>query len=65
MAEDLTQEAMPTVYCKAAQLRDRDLFRAWLFKIARNGLRWHSAKQAREVETVNVAYIVQRAVRIP
>ena len=38
LAEDLAQEVMLVVYRKAAQIRDRTLFRAWLFKIARNAL---------------------------
>src|SRR5262249_31347236 len=40
-AEDLAQEVMFTVYRFAAQLRDRALFRAWMFKIARNTLSRH------------------------
>jgi RNA polymerase sigma-70 factor (ECF subfamily) len=55
LAEDLAQEVMLTVYRKAAQVRDRALFRAWLFKIARNTLCRHYRKQTREVETVNFA----------
>ena len=35
-AEDLAQEVMLTVFSKASQVRDRTLFRAWLFKIAHN-----------------------------
>ena len=54
LAEDLAQEVMLTVYRKAAQVRDRPLFRAWLFKIARNTLCRHYRKQTREVETVNL-----------
>jgi RNA polymerase sigma factor (sigma-70 family) len=53
LAEDLAQEVMLTVYRKASQVRDRGLFRAWLFKIARNTLCRHYGKQTREVETVN------------
>ena len=34
-AEDLAQEVMFTVYRKAGQLRDRALFRPWVFTIAR------------------------------
>src|SRR5260370_22166632 len=45
LAEDLTQEVMLAVYRKAAQVRDRALFRAWLFKIARNALCRHYGKQ--------------------
>ena len=54
LAEDLAQEVMLTVYRKAAQLRDHALFRAWLFKIARNALSRHYGKRTREVETVNL-----------
>jgi RNA polymerase sigma-70 factor (ECF subfamily) len=54
-AEDLAQEVMLTVYSKASQIRDRTLFRAWLFKIAHNALCRHYAKLTREVETVNLA----------
>jgi DNA-directed RNA polymerase specialized sigma24 family protein len=55
LSEDLTQEVMLTVNRKAAQVRDRSLFRAWLFKIARNALCRHYGKQAREVETLDLA----------
>jgi RNA polymerase sigma-70 factor (ECF subfamily) len=54
LAEDLSQEVMFTVYCKAEQLRDRTLFRAWLFKVARNALCRHYGKKTREVDTVNL-----------
>ena len=56
-SEDLTQEVMLTVYRKAAQIRDRSLFRAWLFKIARNALCRQYGKQSREVETVDLANV--------
>lgn len=55
LAEDLAQEVMLIVYRKATQIRDRSLFRAWLFKIARNALCRHYGKQAQEVETVDLA----------
>ena len=55
IAEDLAQEAMLTVYRKAAQLRDRKLFRAWLFKVARNAASRYFAQRKREVPTVDVA----------
>jgi RNA polymerase sigma-70 factor (ECF subfamily) len=62
LAEDLAQEVMLTVYRKASQLRDRTLFRSWLFKIARNALCRHYGKQAREVETVDLADAADRLV---
>jgi RNA polymerase sigma-70 factor, ECF subfamily len=60
LAEDLAQEVMLIVYRKAAQLRDRLLFRAWLFKIARNALSRYYGKQTREVETVDLADVADR-----
>ena len=62
MAEDLAQEVMLTVYCKAEQVRDRSLFRAWMFKIARNTLCKHYGKQAREVDTVDLSDVPERLV---
>jgi RNA polymerase sigma factor (sigma-70 family) len=60
VAEDLAQEVMLTVHLKASQLRERKLFRAWLFKIARNALTQYYRKQAAEVETVDLADIADR-----
>ena len=54
-AEDLAQEVMLAVYRKAGQLRDRGLFRAWLFKIARHAFCRHYEKQTREVDTIDLA----------
>ena len=62
VAEDLAQEVMLTVYRKADQIRDRSLFRAWMFKIARNTLCRHFGKQAREVDTVDLADVPDRLV---
>jgi RNA polymerase sigma-70 factor, ECF subfamily len=62
LSEDLAQEVMCTVYRKASQIRDRTLFRAWLFKIARNALSRHYGKQSREVETVDLADVGDRSV---
>jgi RNA polymerase sigma-70 factor, ECF subfamily len=61
-AEDLAQEVMLTVYRKAGQVRDRALFRAWVFTIARNALCRHWGKCAREVETVDLADVPERLV---
>ena len=62
LAEDLAQEVMLIVHRKAAQIRDRALFRAWLFKIARNALCRHYGKQTREVETVDLADVTDRLI---
>lgn len=42
--EDLAQDVLLTVYLQSHQLRDRNLFRPWLFKIARNTLLQHRRK---------------------
>jgi RNA polymerase sigma-70 factor (ECF subfamily) len=55
IAEDLAQEVMLTVYRKAGQLRDHKLFRAWLFKVARNAACRHFAQRTRQVPTVDLA----------
>jgi len=60
LAEDLAQEVMLKVYRKAAQVRERTLFRAWLFKVARNVLCRQFGKQAREVETVGLDQVADR-----
>jgi RNA polymerase sigma factor (sigma-70 family) len=52
-AEDLAQEVMFTVYRKVGQVRDRNSFRGWLFKIAHSVLCRHYAK-SREVKTVDL-----------
>jgi DNA-directed RNA polymerase specialized sigma24 family protein len=51
---------MLTVYRKAGQVRDRRLFRVWLFRIAQNALRRHYRKLTREVETVDLAEVANR-----
>lgn len=60
LSEDLAQEVMFTVYRKADQLRDRALFRAWLFKIARSVLCRHYGRQSREVETIGLENLADR-----
>ena len=62
LSEDLTQEVMLSVYRKAAQIRDRSLFRAWLFRIARNALCRQYGNLSREVETVEMEDIAGRMV---
>jgi RNA polymerase sigma factor (sigma-70 family) len=60
LSEDLSQEVMFTVYRKADQLRERTLFRAWLFKIARSVLCRHYGKRSREVETIGLENLADR-----
>jgi RNA polymerase sigma-70 factor (ECF subfamily) len=64
LSEDLAQLVMLTVYRKAGQIRDRALFRAWLFRIAHNALCRHYGKVAREVETVFVDDPVDRVASV-
>jgi len=59
VAEDLAQEVMLTVYRKAGQLRDHKLFRAWLFKVARNAACRHYAQRTRQVPTVDLAEMTE------
>jgi RNA polymerase sigma-70 factor (ECF subfamily) len=60
LSEDLAQEVMFTVYCKVHQLRDRALFRAWLFKIARSVLSRHYEKRSREGEMIEFDSVADR-----
>lgn len=54
VGEDLAQEVMLIVYRRADQLRDRALFRPWLFKVARTTLYRYYKRQSREVETLKL-----------
>jgi RNA polymerase sigma-70 factor, ECF subfamily len=62
LSEDLAQEVMLIVYRKADQLRDRTLFRAWLFKVARSSLCRYFGKQSREIETIELEKVADRLV---
>ena len=64
VAEDLAQEVLFTVYRKAGQVRDRALFRAWIFRIARNTLSRHYGRQSRDVDTVDLADVPERLVAV-
>jgi len=58
LSEDLSQEVMLTVYRKAAQLRDRARFRAWVFTIARHALCRHHGKRSLEVVAIDLRDIL-------
>ena len=62
LSEDLAQEVMLIVYRKADQLRDRTLFRAWLFKVARSSLCRYDGKRSREVETIDLEKVADHLV---
>ena len=68
LREDLAQDVMLIVYRKVDQLRDRMLFRAWLFKIARSSLCRHYGKQSREVDTIDLEKLsdsLVTSIRVP
>jgi RNA polymerase sigma-70 factor, ECF subfamily len=52
IAEELAQEVLLAVYREAPLLRERENFRAWLFKIAHNKLLQAWRTESRRVETV-------------
>lgn len=52
IAEDLAQDVMLTLYRQSAQLRDRNLFRPWLFRIARNALLRYRQKNRNQAEAM-------------
>jgi RNA polymerase sigma-70 factor (ECF subfamily) len=62
VSEDLAQEVMLVVYRKAAQVRDRALFRGWVFAIARNALSRYRGERSREVQTVDLTELPERLV---
>jgi RNA polymerase sigma-70 factor (ECF subfamily) len=62
LAEDLTQEVMLTVHRKASQIRDHTLFRAWIFRIARNALFRDHYNRKRQVPIIDIKRGVERAV---
>jgi RNA polymerase sigma-70 factor (ECF subfamily) len=62
LSEDLAQDVMLIVHRKADQLRDRALFRAWLFKVARSSLCRHYGKQSREVDTIDLEKVADSLV---
>ncbi len=54
LAEDLVQEVMLAVYRRSAKLRDHQLFRPWVYRIARNALLQHLRRAGRRVELVEL-----------
>jgi RNA polymerase sigma factor (sigma-70 family) len=64
LSEDLSQEVMLTVYRKAAQLRDRTRFRAWLFTIGRHALHRHYGKQSAEAVMADLEEVADTRTRL-
>ena len=58
VAEDLVQEVMFTVYRGSSGLRSRELFRPWLYKVARNALLQWVRRNGRQVETLDLETII-------
>jgi RNA polymerase sigma-70 factor (ECF subfamily) len=54
LSEDLAQEVMLAAYTQNAGLRSRELFRPWLYKIARNVFLQWLRRNGREVETLEL-----------
>lgn len=59
LAEDLTQEVMLAVYRQSHTLRDKELFRAWIFRIARNALLQHKRSSGRQILTTELTHTIQ------
>jgi RNA polymerase sigma-70 factor, ECF subfamily len=60
VAEDLAQDVMLAVHRNVAQVRDRSLFRAWLFKIARNAMCRYYSKLRQYPAEVTLDCVVDR-----
>jgi RNA polymerase sigma-70 factor (ECF subfamily) len=54
VADDLTQEVMIAVYRQVGTLREKELFRSWLYRVARNVFLQSLRRKHRQVETVNM-----------
>src|ERR1700688_4297023 len=63
LSEDLSQEVMLTVYRKAAQLRDRGRFRAWVFTIARQALYCQPGERSLGKVAIDVQELVDTRVK--
>jgi RNA polymerase sigma-70 factor (ECF subfamily) len=63
VAEDLTQEVMLAVFRQGAQLRQRELFRPWLFRIARNAWLQHLRHEKRRIQAVGMEQATETAVQ--
>jgi len=61
LGEDLTQEVMATVYTESRHLRNHELFRAWLFRVARNQWLQHRRREQRRVHTTELNEAAERA----
>jgi RNA polymerase sigma-70 factor (ECF subfamily) len=59
-AEDLTQEVMLAVHLYAGNIRNRALFRPWLFRIARNANCRTRIRLAREGAPVDLGELAER-----
>jgi RNA polymerase sigma-70 factor (ECF subfamily) len=60
VAEDLAQDVMLAVHCNISQVRDRSLFRAWLFKIAHNAMCRHYSKLKQYAADVTLDWVIER-----
>lgn len=59
VADDLSQEVMLTVFRQVGTLREKELFRSWLYRVAKNVLLQSIRRRGRQVETVNMEAAAQ------
>ena len=59
VAEELTQDVLFTVFRYAATIRDRSLFRGWVYTVARNSLLQRWRKGRRNVDMVDIESVGQ------
>ena len=55
LAQDLAATTFERAFAKRGQLRNRDAFAAWLFRIARNELRQHFRRRGRRGDSLPLA----------
>lgn len=58
-AEDLAQDVLFTAYRQRASLRNHELFRPWLIKVARNALLQDLRRSGRSMTRVSLDYLEQ------
>lgn len=61
-AEELTQNVLLAVYRRAGEFQNQNLFRGWLFAIARNELLQHWRRNRARIRTVELDQLCERPV---
>jgi RNA polymerase sigma-70 factor (ECF subfamily) len=69
LAEEMAQDVLVAVYRKGSTIRDRSLFRPWLFKVAQNAMRQHLRRIQHDPNLRSLdeakAFEKESAVRLP